>query len=418
MRYRVPSGATSAQIRFLIDGQEVENISAGIFDGDTAFSWFESNFWSNGDLTAGSHTVGFEVSTDNTAPGEDIIIDCITAHDQRTTRTFDNTVDTNGYLSGPELYPQSQAVLFAEATSSFNISEATLDLTIDDTSNNQSLSLSFDGGATYTTANNTSTLTTQSTNPTRTVEGRVTLSRYGSRTTATPTTGFNGQKIDVETLTADLNNRIVIDELELTRNHFENLLELHEYGDYQFTIEHSADTIANMFVQSYYRGDVSKPKPSGFDNPQNQNRQIAGKRYYNSIYLQGGEDAQGDRPSAEVTDQTEINDVGREITPGVLRDPKITTEAGAGFRAQAILDESTRNNLRTGSVTVPFQFAQPGYSYPVDFGNGETEKVAEEINIRLGTNNVTSEFQFELVEQLREDVSELRRNARRTQDKV
>jgi len=402
-------------VKVTVDGNTIrDDVSAVDYLGAQSFGW-DSETGLGSDISGGTSLRVEAVGTPNGDP--EYHVDCIVLYDTRFhSAGFDNSTDSNGYLSSPALFP-TRSLDFSQETTSLNIVSGTANLTTNDANGVDALEISFDG-TNFSGDTNTTSVTEPNPGSSRSIEGKVTLGAFGSRTTASPTENFRGQVVDTWELLVDLSDKLVIDELELTRNHFENLLELHNFGDYQFTIEHSADDISDMFVQSYYRGDVSKPKPDGFDNPQNQNREIASKKYYNSIFVQGGEDAQGNRPSAEQKDQDEINDVGREISPGVLRDPKITTEGGADFRAQALLSESVRNNLRTGSVTVPLEFAQPGYSYPVDFGNGEKDKIAEEINIKLGTNDVTAEYQFELVQQLRQEVSQLRRNARRTQDKV
>jgi hypothetical protein len=200
MRYRIPSGSTSAEITLQIDNQTVESILAGIFDGRNTYQWYNSGFWSNGDLNAGNHTVGYELG----ANGDDIIIDCIIAYDQRTNRTFDNTVDANGYLSGPELYPinESQAI-FAATTQRF-MSGARIAQTWNNTSNDQQIQLTNTETNNTFTADNSQTLTATFAQDTQEVTSSVRLSRYGSRTTATPTTGYLGQAIDMHELFGDI----------------------------------------------------------------------------------------------------------------------------------------------------------------------------------------------------------------------
>jgi len=418
MRYRIASGDTQPEITLQIDNTTVETIPAGIFDGDTSLSWFDSTQWDNGDLTSGSHSVGFDI---NGGTGDDIIIDCIAAYDRRDTRNFDNSVDSNGYLSGPELFPASNTVDLSEVTASLNITEGTLDLTIDDKGNNQSLALSFDGGSTYTSASNKDSLTVQPSGATRTAKGRVTLSRYGSRTTATPTTGFNGQQIDLSKITVDLNDLTVIDELELSRNHFENGQQLHEYGgDWNWTIEHDSSDISNMTVKSYQEGDETRSKPDVFEDPISDNAEVQAAAYFNSIYLQGALDSGGDRPTAEEKDQTRINNDGREIAPGVLRDPKITTEAGARFKALALLETALSNNELVGEKTLPSDtLIDPGYQYPVDFGNGDVEKTLEEVSLTESPDDVSIRARFSTPRSdLSAQIEDLQRQGRDRGDNV
>lgn len=347
------------------------------------------------DLPPGDYTLRVEVTNSDATVDYALYVDVVAPYDNRFTYTFDDAVDANGYLSGPELYPDAFEFLFTEETAAFNITEANLTLSIDNTSNNQSISLTFDGGSTFTTANNTDTLTTQPSDPSRTVQARVTLSRYGSQTT-TPTDGINGQEIDTQEITVDLNDLIVIDGLELSRNHFENLQQLHGYGsNWNWTIEHDSSTISNMTVRSYQQGDVTRAKPDSFEDPESENAEVQAESYFNSIYLQGSLDSGGDRPTAEEKDQDRINNDGREISPGVLRDPKITTEAGARFKALALLETALSNNELVGEKTIPSDtLVDPGYSYPVDFGNGDNLKTLEEVSLTESPTDVNIRARF------------------------
>jgi len=368
------NGRSTDGIELYFNGDRLQEIDAVNF----FLGWRDlTGLYSGGDLTAGN-TYQFEIrSLSSTTNPTDYRADVINVHDSRYTYNFDNdNGGSGGYLDGPELFPDSSQIELSETTTSFNISSATVSSTWNDTSNNQAISVSNDGGSSYQTANNTSSTTQSFSSAGRTAQTRFTFSRYGSRTTATPQTGFNGQSIDDYTLTVDGNDLVVIDELELSRNHFENLQTLHEYGDFQWTIEHGSADISNLTVTSYQRGDESRSRLSSFNDPVSQNEEIRSKRYYNSIYLQGGLDANGDRPVAEEKDQDEINEVGREISPGVLRDPKIVTEAGAVFRARALLNEATKENRRTGTITVPLTTAHPGYARNSVFADGQSLTVA------------------------------------------
>jgi hypothetical protein len=222
-------------------------------------------------------------------------------------------------------------------------------------------------------------------------------------------------------LLADGNDLVVIDELELSRNHFENLQQLHEYGEnWNFTIEHDSSDIANMTVTSYQQGDETRPKPSVFADPIDETPEVQADAYFNSIYLQGALDSSGDRPVAEVKDQTRINNDGREISPGVLRDPKVTTKDGATFRARALLNTALSNNELIGSKTLPADtLIEPGYQYPVDFGNGDNNKTLEEVSLSEGNNQLTLRARFSTPRaDLSREIEDLRRNARDVQDKV
>jgi len=192
-RYRVPSGVTSAEITFTIDGQEVATVPSGIFDGDTSLSWFPSFGWSNGDLTPGSHTAGFDLGT----TGEDIIIDAIAVVDDRTSRTFDNSVDSNQALSGPELYPTSRVAALDSVSLRQAADEVTFTSTWNDTSGGQYIEVSNDGGNNYERFNNTTSGTATFASNTKQLQANLNLARYSTGSTTTPTNGDAGQTVDL-----------------------------------------------------------------------------------------------------------------------------------------------------------------------------------------------------------------------------
>lgn len=156
-------------------------------------------------VTAGSHTISLEFSTflDNDNPQ---YIDLFGFLDADFNYTFDNTVhQDNGYLDGPEEHPDAADVVFDDATTAFIITEATGDIAIDDTSNEQAVALSADLGQTFTEATNSTSVTATGLD-TPQVRLRVTLSRHspqGARD-QTPRFGYASQSLDSFEITADL----------------------------------------------------------------------------------------------------------------------------------------------------------------------------------------------------------------------
>lgn len=173
-----------------------------------------------------------------------------------------------------------------------------------------------------------------------------------------------------------------------------------------------------MPVFSFCRGDRTQPSPPEFADPFEVTSGIQGNTYYNVIYLQGAKDSSGDRPTAEVkADSSVISNDDREISPGVLRDPTIITEAGANFRAQALLDAAQKNGDLIGSKKIPPSDLLPGFSYSVDLGNGKTEKVLEDINLTYG-DSLQSTAKFRRETQIAEQINDLKVEAKNIGDKV
>jgi len=116
---------------------------------------------------------------------------------------FDNTVhQTDGYLDGPELYPDLIELGFDTASTRRTVTEATATQSWNDTTDKQFIELSNDGSA-FIRGDNTDTFTTTFASAERGVDTRVGLSRFGGPQSATPRFGFKNQTISSHDLTAN-----------------------------------------------------------------------------------------------------------------------------------------------------------------------------------------------------------------------
>jgi len=241
----------------------------------------------------------------------------------------------------------------------------------------------------------------------------------GSRTTASPTERFDGQEIDLYDLDGDLNDLVVIDELTLTNNHFENLQQLHQYGNFLWVIEHDSSDISNLTVTSFQEGDETRSTPTAYDDPIDKTSSVDATNYYNKLFLRGAQQSDGSYPTSVVEDTDEINDVGETIE-ATVKDPKITTDAGADFRANALLDELTDENDRKGEITIPLlaSVTHPGYAREIDFGDGGKLKTIEEVSLQRSQNQVSQTHQFEPPDNVANELERLKRRARDIGDQV
>lgn len=382
------------------------------------YSWSQETSYNGGDI---SGSVDIEINVTNAAPsGASTFFDAIVLYDTRFSYTFDNSVDSDGYLSGPALYPSPETATFQVTETGFNIGRLEAALTITDTSGGQAIELSNDGGGSFTTAGtNTSTAAVDFSSAGRRAQARVTLDGFGTRSTASPTEGFNGQAVSAFQLRADLDDLTVIDELSLRGNHFDNLQKLHEYGDFVYVIEHDAyDTPSDLTVRSFSRGDETRPAPAAFDEPAAKQPEVAAEAYFNSVLVRGRERSDGTRPEAEVTDDDAVAADGRKISPGVLRDLSISTDAGAQFRANALLAKSLGNNDLVGTLRAPPELLDPGYARPVDFGDGEREKTVERVALSETGGAVEGVFEFAVRPRFARRVEELNRTQRDVEDQL
>lgn len=211
---RIAGASTQTDFRVKLDNDYIE--SASVTKNSTP-SWFtglasgsaftsitgdasDRDSYDGDNLTAGEpHILRIEM-----ANAAELNIDVVSIYDNRYTYTFDDTTDANGYLSGPELYPDLIDAEFDSVTTRRDVTSATVEQTWNDTSNNQYVRISADGGGTWTRADNSSSVTATFATATTNLVVSVGLSRWGSQSSATPTTGISAQSIDLHELFADV----------------------------------------------------------------------------------------------------------------------------------------------------------------------------------------------------------------------
>ena len=406
------SGSGSqTSVDVFLDGQQVRNDTI-IASGSLGWS---SVFSTGSVLSAGSHTIRITGSQafDNVKQ----IFDVLAFVDNRFSYNFDNSVhQPSGFLDGPELAPSSVRIDVGTSKSQFNIGEAAVDATFNDTTGGQAVGIDLPTDSATDFFDNTTSATLTNSGVAREVGVEFKLGRYPQSTnpqSATPRFGYKQQQVDSFDLLADLNSLTVIDELSLRGNDFENLQKLHDYGDYLFVIEHSDDTLADLAVTSFAAGDETRPRPSAYDDPFKRDPEIDASSYHNAVFLRGGEPATGNAPSASVEDSGEIADVGRRVE-ATIKDPAITTEPGAAFRAQALLRRLTSENDRKGIIEIAKvdELLPAGFARAVDFGSGLAKATVEETELRRDANGMRQIHRYAPVDDVSRELEELKRNAR------
>lgn len=150
--------------------------------------------------------------TDGGAGDELYFIDGVVVYDDRynhaadgSDNTFDNNTDANDTLDSPCLYPFSQESEFVVAVTRRDVTEANIasDWADDDVSGEQAWFMKNTDTEGYLQTNNSETASETFASPETSVQVKVRIGRYGSRTTATPNQGFNGQAIETYQLFAN-----------------------------------------------------------------------------------------------------------------------------------------------------------------------------------------------------------------------
>lgn len=327
--------------------------------------------WSGGDLQAGTtYRLRIDIGT-GTSSTDPTDIDVVAPADNRFPYTFDNTATTSGgqnILDGPELYPDSATTAAEPYSQANNITSATLDVTMDDTSGAQAIQVTNDGGTTWLPNNGTQTNTLSVTADFMTagthgtiVQGRITLSRYGTQA-KTPAQGVNGQELQSWTLSIDTNTLAVIDESEYVGSHLENLQALASDGGMLFVPDYRDGAVA---VEAFSPGQVTRLAPWDEGEVIESERVETTEGYANRQTVYGAVDqSTGQRLMVTASSQAEIDQHGVVEAPPIF-EPRLDSAGDLKSIARTKLAERIANDRITGTITIPPRYVMPGYAYDV-----------------------------------------------------
>mgnify|MGYP000624385577 CR=1 FL=1 len=206
VRARAAGSTNPLSVFATIDGDTAGAVGVG-----TAYSWtqVEVTDAEAGDaVTAGSHTIGVGVNDPDTDPDDNVFIDRVVLYDNEYSYTFDNTLDANNQLEGPQRFPDVADVITSDFPSQFAVvgGDATAD--VDTTDPAARLQVSNDSGATYRpndgTEQDTNSVSASFPDIGSALRARVGLGRYADGSTDTPTTGNAAQSLESITLDADI----------------------------------------------------------------------------------------------------------------------------------------------------------------------------------------------------------------------
>lgn len=406
VKLRLAQHNHEGELQVFIDGQKVyANLNSA--SSDEATHWQDATggttyeFDQTGEsvpdpptLSPGDHTIivkNIDVSPGGTpVPSSGICaIDLFAIYDTDYAPTFPNSTNSgNDFLPGPELYPQTVDATF-NADEFWHTNQADLTTTWDDTSNGQALGLSVDG-TNFATASNATSLSADFDARNEygtTVDTRLTFSRYGSRTSATPTEGFEPQRISALELRLDTDDMTIVEDTNPVvldaDTDLENIQTLHEVGDYRFVTDHS---VSGLVVESFRRGDSAVQKSADWmleANGDSERRDTLD--YANRI------NAVGDGVSLSIIHTGEVSRVGEEVPVGYSSDA--TTRADLVDEARRELITLVGNDERSGQLDIAPHLVLPGYPYAVPaFGSDVANLNGVTFEFGAGSGSGTLEF--------------------------
>lgn len=216
-----------------VDGENMHSFGDVWGASNDDYTWFTQTKSSSDSDASGKTSITIDGSGSDPGDGK-TYFDAVVLYDARYTYTLDNTVDSDGWLSGPQLYPDAEQQQFKDAEIAESVFGGRVESTWNDVSNNQQVELSKDQGDSWKASANTDTFETDFATAGPALRLRITLSRYGTRSTASPTTGFNAQAMDTHTLKADLSDMPIVVNQSYDGSLLSVLQDLAERGDFLF----------------------------------------------------------------------------------------------------------------------------------------------------------------------------------------
>jgi hypothetical protein len=374
-RWRATGSAGDTTVSISIDDETVNTASAPnamLYGPD--FAWARpgdfSAFTVNDTIDAGEHTVTIE----HLGGGDDIHVDLVSINDARFGYGFDNNLDPDLQLTGPQLYPASFDARFEAIEPGIDVSDVhvTAEFSGADEDTAIRVATSDDG-----TVHREQTQPTQTHDvalsgdvPTATIHARI--ARTGQRTGNTPTTGYTSQAL--ESLSVDVDGDGVAVIHESGRTYDGSTLDiaqaLHEDAGYHFALDHGRADGA-LRVESFRRGDpqLARGLPSEAVITDRETDDST-EGYANRITVIGADYPRGIRRSddprrfdATVEDAGAIRNVG--VHALTIHDDSLETHAACRSRARSELRARLDEDSRGGAIDTTPALVEPGYPYRV-----------------------------------------------------
>ena len=406
VRARSPSGtASGVEVRF--GGRVGFETTAGESFTDT-YEWFVADVPLD-DPVIDEETVAVEGVDLGSG---DLLIDAVVPLDRRFDYTFDDTVDANGYLAGPESRPASFDVRFEAVEVGARVIEITLTTTMSDTSGEQALRASVDG-ETFSEASNTDTATFDFPGSQFTgAVGSVRLARTGSRSDASPTQGFEGQAVSDYSLGVSVEDATQIYDRTLEGTHLDNIQKLCELAGMRFSVEHTPDD--PVPVECFAKGDEVR---SAEWRVKDRSREFTAEDYANVVTVRGQEQSDGERLKATARSTGGVERFGEQVFEQI--DSGLETQGGVDNRAVSVLLERLRNLELAGEVEIAPADILPGYSYPVEWSAGEPKETPlETVEYSTANDGLSGKLAFSPSTSLELELVRLRNRTSRIESNV
>jgi PKD repeat protein len=394
------------QLQLKINGQTSQlNFTTHIIDGYDNYQWYlgvaaSGDTLSGKNLDEGDDPHTFEISK---VMGDDAVyVDCIAFRDRRFAfgTGLHETVDGNGALDGPNLFPSSLPVAFDVPLVGADIDHITwtVDFNAPATGGVPGIMVpkledSVSGGVLIDSENTVVEIEYDVPTDETVIDasGLVYIDNYTdeSRTTS-PKTNTRRQVVeDVEMRIDGVERSIIADEKEFQGTALSILQDLHNHANRHFVIEHGVESGQDPRFDSFVKGDeslvagesddwiITGKNRDVADNGDTNTVHVIGARAPNGAYYQGI--ARDEQAISQLAEETPDSDNG--VRSVELRDKSLTSDNDCLSKARTELQERSRLSIGGDIDTTP-QLLDPGFPYQLQVFD-TTDLAGEEVGYGL-----------------------------------
>lgn len=375
------AGQDEPEVKAYLDGQEAGTVIEAMGEHFPEPEWeevrqFGEVLQSIGGTGGQTYTLRLEVeSLDPVYSGGFAAVDVVAPFDLRFNYDWPTSVDSSGFMPGPQLYPDAFPLLPEAMETEANIESASMTADFNNTAGDQEIALSNDDGTTFEPERNTEQIDVDFSSYGYSVLPRLTFSRYGSRTSRGPTKGYRGQTLSSVEVYATGSDRSIISKQSLSGSHLANLQALHKKAGLWFTIDHDpSGKKSKTFPPNDSRLEKDFPIPYEEWDDYDEKRKMA----YTRVVVQGRRREDGSRRVFEVQNREAIEEAGGDPDdpddPTGKRtykhtDPRLETMDDVRSKAKQLLAELTTGaepgeaGQLTGTIDADPVMIEPGINY-------------------------------------------------------
>jgi len=305
-----------------------------------------------------NYDVTVEVVDEGADTSRDLLLDAIVVFDKRFNYNFGDTTDGNDQLDGPELYPDAVEAAVVDKTLGSNIDTVDVSSTfVDGEAGRWALSV----------GSQTLEATDGDANPTFDADANdaygtglqllLELGRKGSRTSSSPTEGFEPEDLTDLTVNVTTNDlRVIQGKKDYLGTEFDVLKQLCDESRYRFRTDPKAD-LGVVDIEAF-RPEDRRSQP-GFEWEDSLSASVDAFDYFNSARGLGRRRV-GDRISASRAVDEEITEKGVRVGKAKTFSRVIADKAELRTELEKYLAEGVSNYNRDLSGTAYLQDIQPG----------------------------------------------------------